>query len=299
MSNSKLITVFGATGVQGGGVVKALLSASGYSVRAVTRDSTSTKAVALKDKGCEVVQGNLDDTESIQNAVKGAYGVFLVTNYWQDFDKQKEIDQGKRAAATCKEEGIKHLIYSGLERVDKILGIPCDHFDSKGEVEEYIREQGIPHTILRASFYYQNFLQMFGPKKAEDDGTYMFGIPMEGHEMDGVDVAQFGGCALGALASPDKWMNKTVGITGDKKTIDEYAAILSKILAPKVFKASPITTEEFKAQGFSGAEEIANMFAFYIKGNPDRNLAASKELNPAISNFESWALENKEKFAKL
>ena len=122
---AKTITVFGSTGAQGGGVVRALLNSTGYSVRAVTRDSTSAKAVALKEKGCEVVEANLDDAESIRNAIKGTYGVFLVTNYWQDLDKQKEIDQGKRAAAICKEEGIKHLIYSGLERVDKILGIPC------------------------------------------------------------------------------------------------------------------------------------------------------------------------------
>ena len=122
---SKIITVFGATGAQGGGVVRALLGQSGYTVRAVTRDPTATKAVALKEKGCEVVQASLDDGDAIRNAIKGSYGVFLVTNYWQDFDKQKEIDQGKRAADICKEEGVKHLIYSGLERVDKILGIPC------------------------------------------------------------------------------------------------------------------------------------------------------------------------------
>ena len=72
----------------------------------------------------------------------------------------------------------------------------AEHFDSKGEVEEYIREQSIPHTILRASFYYQNFLGMFGPQKT-DDGSYIIGLPMQGYKMDAVDIEQFGGCVLG------------------------------------------------------------------------------------------------------
>lgn len=122
---TQVVTVFGSTGSQGGSVVRALLTSTKYTVRAVTRDPNSAKAVALKEKGCEVVRGNLDEAESIRNAVKGAYGVFLVTNYWQDLDKQKEIDQGKRTADICKEERVKHFVYSGLERVDKILGIPC------------------------------------------------------------------------------------------------------------------------------------------------------------------------------
>ena len=101
----KVITIFGATGGQGGGVVSALLKAiargEDYAVRAVTRDPDGTKGQNLKSKGCEVVKCDMDDKASVEEALKGSYGVFLVTNYWEHFSKEKEIDQGKRVIDVC------------------------------------------------------------------------------------------------------------------------------------------------------------------------------------------------------
>ena len=125
----KVITVFGATGGQGGGVICALLKAiargEDYAVRAVTRNPDGPKAQDLKSKGCEVVRCDMDDSVSVEEAVKGSYGVFLVTNYWEHFSKDKEIDQGKRVVDICEKLGVKHLIYSGLENVKKAIGIDC------------------------------------------------------------------------------------------------------------------------------------------------------------------------------
>lgn len=126
---SKVITVFGATGGQGGGVVSALLKAidrgESYAVRAVTRNPDGAKARDLKSKGCEVVRCDMDDKASVEEAVGGSYGVFLVTNYWEHFSKEKEIEQGKRVIDVSEALGVKHLIYSGLENVKKTIGLDC------------------------------------------------------------------------------------------------------------------------------------------------------------------------------
>lgn len=126
---SKVITVFGAIGGQGGGVVSALLKAidrgESYAVRAVTRNPDGAKAQDLKSKGCEVVRCDMDDKASVEEAVGGSYGVFLVTNYWEHFSKEKEIEQGKRVIDVSEALGVKHLIYSGLENVKKTIGLDC------------------------------------------------------------------------------------------------------------------------------------------------------------------------------
>ena len=122
----KIVAVFGATGAQGGGVASAVLQAKEkFAVRAITRNPDSDKAAALRGRGCEVVKCDMDDDTSVRNAVKGCYGVYLVTNYWEHFSMEKEIAQGKRVTDICKEVGVRHLVYSGLENVHKAIGIPC------------------------------------------------------------------------------------------------------------------------------------------------------------------------------
>ena len=132
MEMAKGISVFGATGGQGGGVVSALLKAirggENYAVRALTRNPEGAKGQELKSRGCEVVKCDLDDKESVEKAIHGSYGVFLVTNYWEHFSKGKEIEQGKRVIDVCEALGVNHLIYSGLEHVKKVIGIECGKF---------------------------------------------------------------------------------------------------------------------------------------------------------------------------
>ena len=119
---SRLITVFGATGAQGGGVVKALLAGGKFKVRGVTRSVESKKAKELASQGVEMVQANFDEPESLHKAIAGSYGVFLVTNFWDGMDGARETKQGKGAVDVCLQEGVKHLVYSGLESAEKMYG---------------------------------------------------------------------------------------------------------------------------------------------------------------------------------
>ncbi len=300
---AKLITVFGATGQQGGAVARALLAKGGFQVRAVTRNPDSEKAKALITAGAEVVKADLADSASVEAAVQGAYGVFLVTDYWgifgrlQDAEKaqEQEIAQGKRVGDACKKAGVKHVIYSGLEVVKDITGTPCPHFDAKGVIEKYLDKIGVPNTSTRYSFYLDNFSGMLRPQK-QDDGTYSLTLPMDG-PMDGIGVEDSGPAVASIFTNPDEFIGKKIGFSGDRLTIQEYMDILGKITGKKI-KYNQVPQEQF-ATFFPGADDMAAMFDFYARGNPDRDRTLTKRLNPAVRTFEHWVTDNKALFKDL
>lgn len=294
---SKLVTVFGATGKQGNSVALALL-AKGYRVRALTRNPDGKGAKALQEKGCEVMKVDMDDKESLEKAVCGAYGVFAVTNFWgllaEDpktaFDR--EVSQGKAIGDACKKNGVKHLIYSGLENVKELIKIDCLHFDSKGIVEKYLDDSKIPNTSTRVPFYYENFID-FPPQKG-DDGTYTMTWPMDG-PMDAICVGDLGGVVVAIFNSPDKYIGQKVGLSGDKLTMDQYAAIISKVTG-KTLKYNQVPPKVFATFPFPGADDLATMFQFFVSGKMERDVEVTRALNPDIITFEKWAKKNKDKF---
>ena len=147
MSEKKIITVFGATGNQGGSVIDTVLArpelSSKYALRGITRDPSSSKSKTLADKGVEMVKADLDDVDAMKQAIKGSHGVFGVTDFWAVMDKQREIQQGKNIFEAAKSQGVKHYIFSSLPYVEKLTKGELkhvEHFDSKAIVEEYIEE---------------------------------------------------------------------------------------------------------------------------------------------------------------
>src|SRR6186997_3674632 len=180
MADKKIIAVTGATGTQGGGLVRAILADpnSGFAVRAITRDPNKDKAKALAAAGAEVVAADMDDVESLKKAFAGAHGVYAVTNFWEHFSAEKEKAQAKNIADAARAAGVKHVIWSTLEGTRQFM--PADdkrmpmlqekyrvpHFDAKSEADAYF--SGVPTTYLLTTFYWDN-LFMFGlaPKKNE------------------------------------------------------------------------------------------------------------------------------------
>ena len=122
MSNgTKIIAVIGATGAQGGGLVRAILEdpGGGFAVRAITRDVNSPKAKELARLGAEVLAANIDDAASVERAFRGAYGAFLVTFFWDHFSPEKELDEARIMAGAAKRAGVQHVIWSTLEDTRK------------------------------------------------------------------------------------------------------------------------------------------------------------------------------------
>jgi uncharacterized protein YbjT (DUF2867 family) len=309
MSHKKIITVFGATGAQGGGLARAILndSSSEFSVRAVTRDATSDKAKALARLGAELVTADVDDKESIKKALTGAYGAYFVTFFWDHFSPEKEMVHAKNMAEAAKETGLQHVIWSSLEDTRKWVPLDDDsmptlqgkykvpHFDAKGESDKFFKDLGVPATFLYASFYWENMIYFgMGPKK-NDDNTYSIAFPLGDKKMAGIGAEDIGKCAYGIFKKGTELIGKTIGVAGDQLTINEMAGLISKTIGHNVsyYEISP---DQYRSLGFPGAEDLGNMFQFYRDFekvcNEVRDVNYSKELNPEIRSFEQWLKEN-------
>lgn len=172
MSPTKLLTVFGATGNQGGSVVEAVLAhptlSKEYKIRAITRDPSKPNAQALAAKGVEPVKADTGDSESVKHALEGSYAVFAVTNYWEKASKELEVQQGKTIADAAKAVGVKHLVWSALPNTTKMTdGVlkNIEHFDSKAEVAEYIEQikGDMVATFFLPGFYMSNIKSSIRP----------------------------------------------------------------------------------------------------------------------------------------
>lgn len=309
MSDKKIITIFGATGAQGGGLAHAILNDknSEFSVRAVTRDKNSDKAKALAKLGAEVVEANVDDAESINAALKGAYGAFFVTFYWDHFSPEKETEHVKNFAAAAKKQGVKHAIWSTLEDTRRFIPLESEsmptlmgnykvpHFDAKGASNQYFVDYGVPTTFLHTSFYWDNLIYFgMGPKRGED-GMLAITFPMGDKKLSGIAADDIGKCAYGVFKKGDKLIGKTVGIAGDHPTCQQMADSLTKALGEKVVY-NEVSPEIYRGFGFPGADDLGNMFQFYRDFNDSfvdlRDVKLAKELNPGLKTFDMWLANN-------
>ncbi|XP_004713526.1 nmrA-like family domain-containing protein 1 [Echinops telfairi] len=293
MASKKVITVFGATGAQGGSVARSLLESKRFAVRAVTRDVTRPKAQVLRDLGAEVVKGDLNDAASVEAALKGAYGAFVVTNFWDHNSKEKEVCQGKLVADAAKRQGLQHVVYSGLENVKRLTGgqLEVPHFDGKGEVEEYFWSIGVPMTSVRMAAYFENFLTLWKPVKASGGDYYTLALPMGDVPMDGISVDDIGPIVSSIFNSPKEFVGKAVGLSAEALTVQQYADVFSKFLGKEVRDAK-ITPEAYEKLDFPAAEEMANMCRFY-QMKPDRDVKLTRRLNQAVKSFSQFMSENR------
>ena len=312
MTEKKVIAVVGATGAQGGGLVRAIVKDpnSGFVARALTRDVNSDKAKALAKLGAEVAVADLDDLESLKRAFAGAYGVFCLTNFWEHFSPEKEYAQAKAQAIATKQVGIRHVIWSTLEdtrrwvplsdnRMPTLMGTyKVPHFDAKGEADQEFTRLGVPTTFLLTSFYWDNLIFFgMGPKKGPD-GTLLFTLPMGDKTLPGIAAEDIGKCALGIFKKGKEYIGKTVGIAGEHLTGTQMAVAMTNAFGQPV-RYNEVSPEAYRALGFPGADDIGNMFQFKRDFNDafcgPRNPSVARSLNPSLQSFETWLAQNKQR----
>jgi uncharacterized protein YbjT (DUF2867 family) len=312
MADKKVIAVVGATGAQGGGLVRAILADpnGGFACRAITRDPGKDQARALAAKGADVVKADLDDVGSLKKAFAGAYGAYCVTNFWEHFSAEKEKTQAKNMAEAARTAGLTHVIWSTLEDTRKLMA-PGDtrmpmlqekyrvpHFDAKDEANAYFA--GLPVTCLVTSFYWDNLYAFgLGPKKG-DDGVYSWAFPMGNKRLAGIAVEDIGKAAYGIFKAGRQYIGRTVGIVGENLTLDQISEKLSKGLGI-VVKYHAVEPDAYRGFGFPGADELGNMFQVYRDFEKEvlgaRSIDVTRSLNPSLQTFDKWLAINKSKIS--
>ncbi|OBT75595.1 hypothetical protein VF21_05854 [Pseudogymnoascus sp. 05NY08] len=260
----KIIVVFGATGAQGGSVIKSILgdskAAAQFKIRAVTRDPSKPSAKALADQGCELVTADLNNEKDVARVFKGAYGAFAVTNFWETGDPDVEIKQGKNVADAAKETGLQHLVWSSLidaTKLSKGVLAKVAHFDSKAAVEEYIRTLGINASFFRPGYYMSNLLR--GGIVPTADGTFSVPLPIPtSAPIPVIDAdADSGKFVKAIFLAGDKAFGKTYDAAVAYMTTAEIAAEWSAVTGKKA-QAVVADPKAWKAQLVSyGLSEVA------------------------------------------
>lgn len=310
--DKKIIAVLGATGAQGGGLVRAILAdpSGGFAVRALTRDPNTPKSRELAALGAEVVAANVDDADSLAKAFAGAWGAYCVTFFWDHFSAEKEAAQIEAMARAAKVADLKHVVWSTLE--DTRLLVPLEdnrmptlhgkykvpHFDGKGSSDHFFTDQGVPTTFLLTSFYWDNLIHFgMGPKKGED-GKLGFVLPMADKKLPGIAAEDIGRCAYGIFKGGAAYIGKTIGIAGEHPTGAQMAKGLSEALGQEVVY-NYVPPEVYRTFGFPGADDLGNMFQykrdFEAEFCAPRDIALSRTLNPKLQNFTEWAKANKDR----
>ena len=315
MSNrSNVLAVIGATGLQGGSVARTALAdpQQRFQVRALTRDPQSAKGKELAALGADVVQADLDNLDSLKKAFAGASAAYCVTNFWEHFSPQKELQQAANLAEAARHAGIAHIVWSTLE--DTRLRVPLDddrmptlmgnykvpHFDAKGEANAEFGSRDVPTTYLLTSFYWDNLLQPGMAPARDADGKLGLTLPMADKTLPGIAAADIGKCAYGVFCAGSTYIGETVGIAGEHLTGAEMAATLSEALGETVYY-NAIEPAAYRALGFPGADDLGNMFQYKADFNREfiaaRDIELARKLNPELQTFKDWLAQNAAKIA--
>jgi uncharacterized protein YbjT (DUF2867 family) len=273
------ILVFGATGKQGGAVARHLAK-SGFRVRAVTREPDRPAARALAEASIEVVKGDLNDRDSVEKVMRGAYGVFSVQDFWTaGFDT--EVAQGTLVAEVARSSGVQHFVYSSVASADRSTGLA--HFDSKWIIEQRIHELGLPSTILRPVFFMENWEYVRGhilngtlPQPLEPDCA-----------LQQVATEDIGAIAALAFCNAGRWLGRVVELAGDALTMRQTADAFSRALGRKV----EYVQVPWDAFAQATCREMAKMYHWFQDVGYEADMHALRQEYPDLKTLDQFIHE--------
>lgn len=294
----QVIAVVGGTGMQGGGVVDALLARGTFTVRVPTRNPESAASKALAARGVEVVKADMLDPASLEKALAGAHGAFLVTSFWDPTTGAREADVGAAAVKAIKAAGVKHLVWSTLADVEKYTNgrLRVVHFTGKAKVDDAVRAAGFERfAFVEAPMYFQNFLTMMGPQPLPNGGKG-WAVPMDPAKrcIHAGDVTEVGRAVAAAFeASPATLPNGAyVGVCGGMYSWNDFVeALNAQGHALQVLEVPPQVYDGF----YPGAQEMREMFQWfadqtYFGPDHEKLVANAKALVPSgFTGFADWA----------
>ena len=278
-SKNRTIVVTGATGKQGGAAFRHLVQ-RGFAVRALVRDPGRPDVRELEGRGVEIFRGDFDDAESMERALDGADGAYSV-QAWQG-GPEAEVRQGIAFAEAANRQEVGHFVYSSVAAADQNTGIP--HFESKGKIEERIRQTGMPYTIFRPVFFMENWLMM---REGIDNGAIMLPLsPQTRLQMIAVD--DIGTFVALAFEHPGHWHNRAFELAGDELSMAELAEAFSRVSGREV-RYQQVPWDQFEQQV---GHEMTVMYRWFEERGYDIDIAAVRQEYPQLTQFNRWLEQN-------
>jgi uncharacterized protein YbjT (DUF2867 family) len=280
VNNDKTVLVAGATGRQGGAVIRHMLP-RGWKLRALTRNPGSPAARDLQRQGVELAQGDLDDPESLERAVRGVYGVYSVQDYWT-VGAKREVQQGKNLADAAKKSGVSQFVYSSVGGAERQTGI--EHWETKWELEKYIRKLGLPATVLRPVAFMDNYYidqVEIGILK----GKLMDPIRPD-KKYQTIATEDIGAFVALAFERPDPFIGLELEIAGSELTNPQAAEVFSRVLGKEVkFRKLPMLMVRLVL-----GREFYQMFDWFNKAGFQADIAGLRQRFPEVHlrTLEEW-----------
>ncbi|MBK9405402.1 MAG: NmrA/HSCARG family protein [Ignavibacteria bacterium] len=274
----KTILVTGSTGQQGGAVARHLLK-DGWKVRAFVRDEKKESAIELEKSGAELFKGDMNDSESLDKAMEGIYGVFSIQNFWEH-GYDGELNHGKAVADAAKKANVQHFLQSSVGGAERNTKLP--HFDVKFEIEKYLKSLNLPVTVIRPVFFMENFKTWFKPVEA--DGKLTLNMAMKADtKLQMIAVDDIGAISAKIFDNPDKFIGKEIELAGDELTMPEVAALYETNTGKKTeFVELPVSVIR------TNSEEMADMFQWFIDKGYEADLKTQKDLFGKTISFKEW-----------
>ncbi len=280
IDKQEIILVTGATGRQGGAVLRHLLAA-GRRVRALSRNPEGPEARKLEEIGAEVAGGEMGDPDSLRAVLNGVRGVFSVQNFWEH-GAAEEVREGTNLAQAAKEAGVAHFVYSSVGGAERHSGLA--HFESKWQIEESIRSLQLPSTIFRPVYFMEN---LAAPQTANeiDQGVLRMGLEPD-VKLQMIAVEDIGRFVARAFDDPGTWLGQAVEIAGDALTGPEIGQALSTA-TERVVRYEQIPMDQLVGIN----PEMAKMYEWFNRAGYRADIPALRRVLPELMTFDTWVRE--------